>query len=787
MLKTETKTILLCVHVCVLCVMFSDLSGYSGAVADTPSISPVERSPVRKLFDTWLRDTSICLGPENTYYLTGTTQAPGNNRSIRLWRSTDLEKWEPLGVVWEYGSSPWHKDYLRKKKPLWAPEIHYLKGTFWLTYSIPGWDDTPKTSGCGLLKSATGKAEGPYVDVQPDDRIGDEIDASLFQDTDGSVYFVWHSGKIARMKDDMSGLAEPYHWLKMTGTDPAPNHHSGLCEKIFGPNSFDHVGYEGATMFKANGRYYLAAAENNDGHYDCMVAESENIYGPYGQRYMAVRDGGHVTFFHNAQGAWWSTFFGNDKNAPQMERPGIVPLEFDAEGHVKTKKNPEGAGVFGAYAPSKDYTPPKDPAVLQNLSEWQDQKLGLLLTWGIYSQWGIVESWTLCPERYEWNKRTGPYANDDRAYKASYEELVNTFSPVKFDPARWAAAFKDGGVKYVLVMAKHHDGFCMFDTATSDYRITSPRCPFHTDPRANVLKEMSAAFRKEGLSTGVYFSKADWNSPYYWSPDFPLRDRNVNYDTSEHPDLWDKFKDFTWRQIEELMSGYGPQDVLWLDGGQVRPPDQDIDPTGMAAMARKHQRGLIVVDRTVRGENENYVTPEQEIPDHYLPYPWETCMTMGTAWPWKPNDQFKSAGTLIRTLCTIVARGGNLLLGIGPDANGEFDPSVYSRLEEMGRWLKLNGEAIYETRPIAPYEKDGCVFTQKRDNTVYAIILPKDDNGGLPELISLPKELAKMAGSLTLLGYGSLQVGANGTVAIPPSVMTSPPCSHAWAMKIAPR
>lgn len=473
--------------------------------------------------------------------------------------------------------------------------------------------------------------------------------------------------------------------------------------------------------------------------------------------------------------------------------PPVAKGEFSANVDTTLQLDPnsawgnaaaDGAGVFGAYAPSTEYTPPKDPAVLKKLCDWQDQKLGLLLTWGIYSQWGIVESWTLCPERYEWNKRTGPYANDDRAYKASYEELINTFNPVKFDPAKWAAAFSGGGVKYVLVMAKHHDGFCMFDTETTDYRITSPRCPFHTDPRANVLKEMSEAFRKEGLSTGVYFSKADWNSPYYWSPDFPLKDRNVNYNTSEHPDLWAKFKDFTWRQIEELMSGYGPQDVLWLDGGQVRPPDQDIDATGMAAMARKHQPGLIVVDRTVRGENENYVTPEQEIPDHYLPYPWETCMTMGTAWPWKPNDQFKSAGALIHTLCTIVARGGNLLLGIGPDANGEFDPTVYSRLEEMGKWLKLNGEAIYATRPIAPYEQNGCVFTQKRDGTVYAIILPKEDNDGLPESVSLPKEFAEKAGSLTLLGFGPLEVGPNGAVAIPPAARTNPPCAHVWVVKI---
>ena len=443
------------------------------------------------------------------------------------------------------------------------------------------------------------------------------------------------------------------------------------------------------------------------------------------------------------------------------------------------------SGVFGAYAPSKEYTPPRDQAVLKKLSEWQDRKLGLLITWGIYSQWGIVESWTLCPERYDWNKRTGPFANDDLAYKASYEELINTFNPVGFNPSTWAATIRDGGIKYVLVMAKHHDGFCMFDTATTDYRITSPRCPFHSDPRANVLKEMSAAFRKEGLSTGIYFSKADWNSPFYWSPDFPLRDRNVNYDPSKHPELWSTFKDFTWRQIEELVTGYGPQDILWLDGGQVRPPAQDIDVTGMAAMARQHQPGLLVVDRTVRGENENYVTPEQHLPDHYLPYPWETCMTMGNYWPHVPNDQYKSVGTLVRTLCTIVGRGGNLLLGIGPDANGEFAPAVYSRLEEMGEWLEVNGEAIYETRPLAPYEQDGCVFTQRRDGTCYAIVLSKEDDDAPPESISLPPELVEKAGALTLLGFGPLERDGNGTVAIPPAVRSKPPCRYAWSVRIA--
>ena len=292
-----------------------------------------DTATVIKLIDTPLRDTSICLGPDDTYYMTGTIEPFWKyNEGIRLWKSHDLVHWEPLGMVWKYGSSPWHKPYLEAGKPLWAPEVHYLKGTFWLTYSMPGWDGTARTSGCGLLRSTSGKPEGPYVDVQPLERLGDEIDASLFEDTDGTVWFVWHSGKIAPMKPDMTGLAEPYMWLKTSVPDPAPNHHSELCAKIFGPGSYNHVGYEGAFLFKRNGLYYLAGAETIDGRYHCMVATSPTIKGPYSARYVAVRDAGHATFFQDTRGRWWSTFFGNNPPAPQIETPGIVPIEFDTDG-----------------------------------------------------------------------------------------------------------------------------------------------------------------------------------------------------------------------------------------------------------------------------------------------------------------------------------------------------------------------------------------------------------------------------------------------------------------------
>jgi len=292
--------------------------------------------PVRKLMDLPLRDPSICRGPDGRWYLTGTVEPFwGYNEGIKVWQSKDLTIWEPLGWVWKYGGSPWHEKYLKARRPLWAPEIHYLKGTFWLTYSMPGWDGTGKTSGSGLLKSTSGRAEGPYQDMQPGERMGDEIDASLFEDDDGTDYFLWHSGKLARLKPDLSGFAEPYHWLRTSTDDPNPRHHSSLCEGIFGKGSFNHVGFEGAFMIKANGRYYLDCSENFDGRYSCAIATSTNIYGPYSERYEAIPHGGHNVFFQDGSGRWWSTFFGSDDTAPWRERPGILPIEFDAAGRLR--------------------------------------------------------------------------------------------------------------------------------------------------------------------------------------------------------------------------------------------------------------------------------------------------------------------------------------------------------------------------------------------------------------------------------------------------------------------
>ena len=388
------------------------------------------------------------------------------------------------------------------------------------------------------------------------------------------------------------------------------------------------------------------------------------------------------------------------------------------------------------HTASLKYTIPSDQLVRAKLSQWGKIKFGLLMHWGTYSQWGVVESWSLCPEDEGWTVRKGPYAQDWFSYKQAYENLQTTFNPVKFNPEKWALAAKNAGMKYVVFTTKHHDGFNMFDTKQSDYKITGTKSPFANNPKANVAKEIFNAFRDQGFMTGAYFSKPDWNTPDYWWKYFPPKDRNVSYDPKKYPEKWESFKKFTYNQIEELMSDYGKIDILWLDGGWVRPfssvdtsvewqrtitHNQDIDMANIARMARTHQPGLLVVDRTVHGEFENYVTPEQQVPATYLPYPWESCMTLGNSWSYVPNDEYKSSRKVIHLLTEIVSKNGNLLLNIGPGPDGEWDPNAYARLEDIGKWMQVNGEAIYDAEADAALPGQGkWVFTKKQD-CIYAI------------------------------------------------------------------
>ncbi|MGV8094169.1 MAG: alpha-L-fucosidase [Mangrovibacterium sp.] len=177
------------------------------------------------------------------------------------------------------------------------------------------------------------------------------------------------------------------------------------------------------------------------------------------------------------------------------------------------------------------YVCPKEPEVLETMREWKEWKFGMFIHWGAYSQWGVTESWTINPEN-EKGRKGQPYFE----YLKAYEGLKNTFNPVNFDPSQWAEAAKYAGMKYVVFTTKHHDGFNMFDTKYSSYKISDKECPYHTNPNANVAKALFDAFRAKGLKAGAYFSIADWNHNDYWWDVFPPRDRNINYSYEKYPE-----------------------------------------------------------------------------------------------------------------------------------------------------------------------------------------------------------------------------------------------------------
>jgi alpha-L-fucosidase len=464
---------------------------------------------------------------------------------------------------------------------------------------------------------------------------------------------------------------------------------------------------------------------------------------------------------------------------------------------------------------SEKYVPETDPLVLEKLEQWQDLKFGLLMHWGAYSQWGIVESWSICPEDYGWcERKKGNYENYFD-YVKDYENLQTTFNPTQFDPDKWAAAAKNAGMKYVVFTTKHHDGFCMFDTKYTDYKITGQACPFNSNPKSNVTKEIFESFRNEGLWAGAYFSKPDWHCDSYWDPYFPPMDRNVNYDPEAYPEKWEKYVDFTHNQIMELCTNYGDLDILWLDGGWVCKHNkedirniysdklknvgsgfiktdiinQDIRMDELVEKARDIQPGLIVVDRAVHGKNQNYLTPENRVPKEALPYPWESCIIAGGGWSWVPDPTFMSGRQLVHMLVDIVAKGGNLLLNIAPGPDGTWPDGAYDLLEEMGDWMKVNSKAIYETRSLEPYKEGQVCLTQKKDKTVYAIYLAEENESIMPSKIWLSSIQPKKDAKVSLLGYDKPleweEAGNGFYVEIPEKVRENPPCKYAWVVEVS--
>ncbi len=412
----------------------------------------------------------------------------------------------------------------------------------------------------------------------------------------------------------------------------------------------------------------------------------------------------------------------------------VLPMGMSAQGNIHER--------------STEYEWPADEQVVENLKQWQDLKFGVLLHWGLYAVPGIVESWSICDEDWITRDSTCTY----QQYMDWYFGLAEEFRPTKFDATQWASACADAGMRYMIFTTKHHDGFCMWDTHETNFSIA--RHAFKDDPRRDVLRHVLDAFREKNFTVGTYFSKPDWHSQLYWWDTYGKKGRNVNYPIKQHPQRWQQFVKYTHRQIEELMSNYGKVDILWLDGGWVTKENrgQDIDMPGMAAMARSHQPGLIIVDRTIHGPYENYQTPERTVPEEQLAFPWESCIPLSDDWGFVNHPRWKSPQRVINTLVEIVAKGGNMVLGVGPTPEGLIQPEAVSRLKEIGQWLKKYGRAIYGTS-ITPRYHDGNIwFTAAKDGkSLFAIYQLNEDE-------AVPAQLT-WTGNLPAKGVRLLSTG----------------------------
>mgnify|MGYP002624072141 CR=1 FL=1 len=429
------------------------------------------------------------------------------------------------------------------------------------------------------------------------------------------------------------------------------------------------------------------------------------------------------------------------------------------------------------HKPSDGYQWPDDPQVRESLARWQDLKFGVLIHWGLYSVPGVVESWNLCNE--DWIVR--PEGSTYEGYKQWYWGLAKEFNPQRFDPSQWASVFADAGMKYMVFTTKHHDGFCLFDSQYTDFSLAKAG-PFADDPRRDVARHVFDAFRAKGFLAGAYFSKPDWHCPWFWNPYYATPDRHINYKVDMHPDWWENYVAFTRGQLRELTGGrYGRLDILWLDGGWIRGDQVGLDE--ILVDARRVSPGLISVDRTIQGPNENYQTPEQSVPERQIAHPWESCVSLGNDWGWTPDPHYKSARRIIGLLAEITAKGGCLLLGVGPNADGLIEEKAAVILREIGGWLRRCGEAIYATAVTERYQDGNLWFTSSKDGKTQYAVYALPDGETLPQTLSWKGD--PPVGKVTILNNGEkvkAQTAGDGRITVRlPKGMTGEPVALKWA------
>ncbi len=332
---------------------------------------------------------------------------------------------------------------------------------------------------------------------------------------------------------------------------------------------------------------------------------------------------------------------------------------------------------------------PKETEVekTQRLKWWTDARFGMFIHWGLYA----------LPARHEWVK------NAERMTNEQYQKYFNLFDPDLYDPHEWALMAKKAGMKYVVLTAKHHEGFCLFDSKYTDYKSTNT--PYGKD----LVKEYVDAFRAEGLKVGFYYSLIDWHHPDYTiDRNHPQRqDSDTAYARLNKGRDMNKYRGYIKNQVRELLTNYGEISIIWFDfsfPGKNGKGREDWDSENLLKLARSLQPGIIVDDRLDLRDVEggwDFTTPEQVKVTRWpevngKKVPWETCQTFSGSWGYFRDEYtWKSPAQLLELLIESVSKGGNLLLNVGPTARGVFDSRAQERLTAMGEWMKFNSRSIY--------------------------------------------------------------------------------------------
>jgi alpha-L-fucosidase len=324
----------------------------------------------------------------------------------------------------------------------------------------------------------------------------------------------------------------------------------------------------------------------------------------------------------------------------------------------------------------------------ERLEWWKDARFGMFIHWGPVSLKGTEIGWS----------RGKEIPVDE------YDALYKEFNPVNFNADSWVKLAKDAGMKYIVFTSKHHDGFCMWDTKYTGHNIMNS--PFHRD----VMKELAEACRRQGMALGFYHSTTDW-----YNPDFPLTSPGGSVRRSVSN--LDKYTEYLKNQSVEIIRNYGPLLVMWYD---VPQEFDSVRGQGVIDYIRTVQPDIIVNDRT--GAKGDFDTPEQRVGSFQNTRAWETCMTIGRQWAWKPNDEVKSLEQCLHSLIRSSGGDGNLLFNVGPKPDGTIEPLQAERLREMGKWLGKYGYTVYGTRG-GPFKPTDWGVSTRKGNKIYLHIL----------------------------------------------------------------